>query len=294
MKIKLRVSGSLPPPDMRPGEYVARCDHGEVSVRGNKISAVLSFSTLGRVTAEGFKRAYEGVLLRQWYELGQRDPDGQSGTIEIKPFSKYGIAWAKSMGRPLKQTDDPAPGAFQKKIFKVDVGYRSNLDGNFSYKNTGRPKDPRDFLRIHSIIEKIEEKALTHMGPYQTNGTSDTDTVTEAFNSNSNNSEFSDSSSSFIKSDFRVASMTNDRSDLGHAKSSWGEIEPLPGANDSIPPGELSSTMDGGGFDWQDGTQHEVGVEYVGGNGEIKHAMSIDRAWDEIKAEHKARRASKH
>lgn len=295
MKVRLRAAGNQPPPDMRPGEYIARCERGEISVRGNKISAVLTFTVLGKFTAHGFEQANDAVALCQWYGLGENDPGDDMVTLEVKPYSKYGQAWAKAMSRPLKRTDDPDPKAFQKKVFKVNVGYRSNLDGNFSYKNTGRPKDPKDFLRIHLIVEKIDEKALIHMGPLEHMApvTYDTEHRAEAF-PNRNNKDFSESLSSsssgigLVEIDFRVApSMANERTGLGHAKPEAGQLT----QDSPAPPGTI---VDDGGFDWQDGIQHDGGVEFVSGNGEIKQARSVDEVWREIKAEHKARRARGH
>jgi len=162
-KITLRASGTQAPDDMPPGEWIARCEHGEIKQRGNKVSAVLSFSVLGRFTDEGFVNENEGVLFKQWYFLAEIKPNQDDIVLEIQPYSKYGTAWALAMGRPLKSGEDPNPEAFQKKIFRVDVGFSSAAGGSFSYRNLGRKKDARDFLRIHTILEKIEEITLTHM-----------------------------------------------------------------------------------------------------------------------------------
>jgi hypothetical protein len=166
-KITLRASGAQAPADMKPGEWIVRCEHGEIKQRGNKISAVLSFSVLGRVIDKGFVTENAGVILKQWYFLSQIDPNDGDVILEIQPYSKYGTAWTLAMGRPFKSGEDPSPKAFEKKIFRVDVGFSSAADGSFSYRNLGRKKDPRDFLRIHTILEKIEEKTLTHMTPYE-------------------------------------------------------------------------------------------------------------------------------
>ena len=162
-KVTLKASGSQAPTDMPPGEWIIRCEHGEISRRGNQISAVLACIVLGHFTDKGFTKENEGVVLKQWYFLARIDSKGDDVVLDIHPHSKYGTAWALAMGRPLKSTDEPNPSAFEKKIFRVDVGYRSDAGGSFSYKNVGKKKDPKDFLRIHTIMEKIEEKDLSHM-----------------------------------------------------------------------------------------------------------------------------------
>jgi len=169
-KIRLRASGAKAPEDMLPGEYIVKCDRGEIKVRGNQISAVLTCSVLGRYENHSAKQ-YEGVVLKQWYALGKVSGGENDITLDVSPHSKYGAAWSKATGRSVKPNENPTPKAFEKKIFRADVGFRSNSGGTFSYKNLGRKKDEKDFLRIHSIIEKIEEKAVTHMTPYGPNET---------------------------------------------------------------------------------------------------------------------------
>jgi hypothetical protein len=164
-KITLRASGAQAPDDMRAGEWAARCDRGELKQRGNKISAVLSFTVVGRFGPDGFVSENAGVLLKQWYFLAELKPNQDDIVLDIQPYSKYGTAWALAMGRSFKSGEIPSPEAFEKKLFRVDVGFSSAAGGSFSYRNQGRKKDPRDFLRIHTILEKIEEKALTHMSP---------------------------------------------------------------------------------------------------------------------------------
>jgi len=166
MKITLRASGTQAPENMKCGEYIARCKHGEIKVRGSQVSAVLQFTVVGRFAQTEFVEEHAGVVLRQWFSLGKIEGGEDDIILDVQPHSKYSTAWSKAMGRPLKSTDDPDPKAFEKKIFRVDVGFRSNSGGTFSYKNLARKKDAKDFLRIHEIIEKIEEKALTHMPPY--------------------------------------------------------------------------------------------------------------------------------
>jgi hypothetical protein len=165
--ITLRASGAQAPADMQPGEWIVRCGRGEIKTRGNKVSAVLTFSVLGRLTDKGFVKENEGVVLKQWYFLTQIEHVKPEIVLEIQPYSKYGTAWTLAMGRPFKSGEDPNPEAFEKKIFRVDVGFSSAAGGQFSYKNLGRKKDHRDFLRVHSIVEKVEEKTLTHMTPYE-------------------------------------------------------------------------------------------------------------------------------
>jgi len=150
---------------MEPGEWIVRCHRGEIERKGDKISAVLTASVLGKYTERGFEKKYEGVVLKPWYSLGKVEGDENDVILDISPYSKYGAAWSLAMGRPLSSKENSDPKAFKNKIFRVDVGFRSNAGATYSYKNFGRKKDARDFLRIHEIHEKIEEKALTHMTP---------------------------------------------------------------------------------------------------------------------------------
>ena len=168
-KIILRATGSQVPDDMTPGEYIVRCEKGEIKQKGNKVTALLTFSVLGKPTAKGLNREHEGVILAQWYFLAEvKDPNAEI-EIDIKPNSKYGAAWALAAGRPLKRGENPAPTIFEKKIFRVLVGYRTNDRGDFSYRNAETKKDGKDFLRIHAILEIIEKKAPTDMTPYEPN-----------------------------------------------------------------------------------------------------------------------------
>jgi hypothetical protein len=155
---------------MPSGDYLVRCERGEIKQRGNKVAAVFNFSVLGRFTDRGFRKENEGVVLKQWYFLSEISGNKDNIVLDIQPHSKYGVAWVLAMGRPLKRGENPEPKAFEQKIFRVDVGFSSAAGGSFNYRNTGRKKDSRDFLRIHSIREKVEEKALTHMVSYEAIG----------------------------------------------------------------------------------------------------------------------------
>lgn len=165
-KITLKASGSQAPGDMTAGEYIVRCTGGEIARRGNKISAVLTVLVVGRCVDGVLYPQHEGVTLKQWYSLGEIKAQSADAELSISPHSKYGQAWQLAMGRPLKASDDVDPSAFANKIFRVDVGYSSSSGGEFSYKHVAKRKGPRDFLRIHTVLEKIEENALTHMGSY--------------------------------------------------------------------------------------------------------------------------------
>ena len=57
-KIILRATGSQVPDDMTPGEYIVRCEKGEIKQKGNKVTALLTFSVLGKPTANGLNREH--------------------------------------------------------------------------------------------------------------------------------------------------------------------------------------------------------------------------------------------
>jgi hypothetical protein len=168
-RITLRASGARAPDDMKSGEYIVRCQHGEVKTKGDKIVAELTYSVLGKYTDRGFEKKHEGVVLKQWYSLGKVEDDEDDIKIDVSPHSKYGVAWSLPKGRPLRSNEIPNPKVFENKIFRVEVGFRSNAGGTFSYKNLTKKKDAKDFLRVHETLEMIEEKALTHMTPYDPN-----------------------------------------------------------------------------------------------------------------------------
>jgi hypothetical protein len=155
---KPRFAG-MPSFDMRPGEYVVRCESGRWNIRGKQSQAVLQFVVLGKQNGDAFENAHAGVVLTQWYSL----PDD----LVIKPYSKYGQAWMLAQGRAMTSDDDPSPSVFEGKVFLADVGFKSSsADGTFSFKHTLKPKDDGrrpDFLRIHLLREKIEENRQTHM-----------------------------------------------------------------------------------------------------------------------------------
>jgi len=162
-KITLRAAGSQAPSTMQPGEYLAKCTRGEISTRGNKVTAVLSFLVVGKQAAEGVTAHHAGVLLRSWFHLAKLS-GREEIALDISPYSKYGLAWAIAAGHPLQAGDNPEPSIFENKTFAVDVGYSSSgSDGQFSYRHTATRKSDSDFLRIHSIRRKIEENAQSHM-----------------------------------------------------------------------------------------------------------------------------------
>src|SRR5262249_51157922 len=145
-------------------EWIVRCYHGELKERGNQVQAILKFSVLGRYVDGNFRRQNEGVVLKQWYFLSEIEnrEDEEDIELDIEPGSKYGLAWALAMERPFKSGENPSPKAFEKKTYRVDIGFRSNTGRTFSYRNVGRKKDESDFLRVHEIREKVDEKTLTH------------------------------------------------------------------------------------------------------------------------------------
>ena len=162
VKIHLRAGGAKAPEDMPGGEYMVRCDRGEIKVRGKSVQVVLSFTVEGRVKGSEVKRDFAGVALKQWYTIAQVTDD-RDDALDVSPHSKYATACGLALNRQITPKDNFDPKLFENKVFRVDVGFRSNSGGTFSYKNLGSKKDPRDFLRVHSILEKVEEKGATHM-----------------------------------------------------------------------------------------------------------------------------------
>jgi hypothetical protein len=238
---------------MQPGEWVARCVRGEINVRGNKISAVLSFSVLGRFTETGFTQENAGVVLKQWYFLSKKTPEEDEIILEIQPHSKYGVAWALAMGRQLKANENPDPKAFEKKIFRVDVGFSSAAGGSFSYRNVGRKKEPRDFLRIHSIVEKMEQKALSHMTPYEPIGGHVHEHVnghehdTRALTSTSAPASTLTETSAVAESESKVVRIGG-ASDMGNEREPQGHANEAPGVSSekkSITVGDVLRTFPG-------------------------------------------------
>jgi hypothetical protein len=116
-KITLRASGAQAPDEMQTCEWIARCEHGEIKQRGNKVSAVLSFSVLGRFMHKGFVNENEGVLLKQWYFLAEIKPNQDDIVLEIQPYSKYGTAWALAMGPASQSRRNSHSSSISKKDF---------------------------------------------------------------------------------------------------------------------------------------------------------------------------------
>jgi hypothetical protein len=141
----LKLGGLAPSSDMKPGEYVAVCENAWREV-GKKIRIVWQFRVI-----EG---EHTGTSLRKW--LFPADAGGS-----VSPFGYYVKICELSLGRPLRADDDlNNPGAiFSGRIFRVTVGYRKTLKpkgGLYSDKNTQFPKDERDRLRVHELVERVE------------------------------------------------------------------------------------------------------------------------------------------
>jgi hypothetical protein len=80
--------------------------------------------------------------------------------------------------------DDVDPATFGSKLFLAEVGFKStSSDGRYSEASKQKRKED-DFLRVHSLREKISENPQTHMVPYDTIRTQkhvfDSDIDTEA------------------------------------------------------------------------------------------------------------------
>ncbi len=162
-RIKLRAGGKRAPDTMSTGDYNALCVSGEIRQRGKACQAILSFQLHGGAQAEN------GVVLQKWFNIALR-PDGS-----VSPASVYFQACQLALGRPVQPDEGLDPSdVFVGKSFKVTVGFRgTSLDGSYSQSNTNHRKDPRDFLRIHTLVEPINQplkQSLNHMSsmtPYE-------------------------------------------------------------------------------------------------------------------------------
>lgn len=161
--IRLKAGGKRAPDTMAPGNYNAVCVSGEIKQRGKALQAILGFKVRGDAQAE------DGVLLQKWFNITLR-PDGG-----VSPASVYFQACQLALGRPVQPEEELDPNeVFVGKSFKVTVGYRStSIDNSYAPSNTTHRKDPRDFLRIHELVEQVSQpykKPISHMNsmtPYE-------------------------------------------------------------------------------------------------------------------------------
>jgi hypothetical protein len=138
--MKITVAGRAAPSVMTPGQYVAKCINSELRVQKK------SFVLLTFVVSDG---AFKDTLLRCWLSVSEK----------MSPHGKYVRAWETAAGRSVGPDEDLSPSVFHGKSFRVGVGYRTNgPDKQFSAENAQMRKDNQDFLRVHKIIERIDDR----------------------------------------------------------------------------------------------------------------------------------------
>lgn len=114
------------------GERDAECTVAEVQSRGNKTQLVLTFETA------------DGEVGRMWVQL-------QSPLTSTCRFMRL---VAKALGRaPEPGTPIHPVNVFVGKSFRVRVGWRT--DGKDPGTAKTGPKDPKDFLRVCDLIERL-------------------------------------------------------------------------------------------------------------------------------------------
>ena len=124
--MRITVSGTRAPEEMPVGMYVVECVGFEEKKRGRSSFIVLRFRVIE-------PRAYAGVLLLEWLSV-------QEG---LHPRSKYVDHWELASGRQVAPDTDLSPKIFVGQTFEVQATFRDK--GDFR-------KDPKDFLRVSSII----------------------------------------------------------------------------------------------------------------------------------------------
>jgi hypothetical protein len=119
-----------------PGERVATCTQARVGKVGNKVQVKLTFET------------DDGQLGNHWIEIPE----------QLTTNCKYMREVRVALGR------DPKPGApihpgtvFEGKTFRVDVGWRKSRGKEMGDALAAEgPKDAKDFLRVHDLLERLE------------------------------------------------------------------------------------------------------------------------------------------
>jgi hypothetical protein len=144
---ELRAGGLAPDDSMAPGEYLASCEGGTITSKGQNMIAVLEFRIL-----DG---AHSGTAIRQWITIPVIDGIVPQG-------SRYARQCGLALSREIEPGDNLTPSAvFKGKLFRVQVGYRKTLKqgGTASDENALFRKDARDYLRVHQLIS-LEEFAV--------------------------------------------------------------------------------------------------------------------------------------
>jgi hypothetical protein len=140
----LRLGGTPASADMKPGDYLARCESAWIKRSGQNHVAVFQFCVV-----DG---KFGGTELRLWVTVA--DASGF-----ISQGSRYARYCAIALGRPLADDDpidDPAQ-IFCATTFKVSVGYRKTdkaRGGRYSEENSLVRKGTDDYLRVHEILSR--------------------------------------------------------------------------------------------------------------------------------------------
>ena len=138
---KLHLGATAPSPDIKPGDYIAKCTDAWTEFKFKKWRVVWQFQL--------YEGAHRGVGLRKWKSF--------EASGEVAPGSEYVRACELALGRPLTihdDLDDPR-NMFADKIFIVRVGFRktdTSRGGIASDENSLRKKDSDDTLRVHEIL----------------------------------------------------------------------------------------------------------------------------------------------
>ena len=138
----LRVGGTEPSDDMKPGVYLVSCTSAAVE-RGR---IVIHYRVI-----DG---PHTGTALRQWITIPMDGGD-------ISPKSRYAQQCAVALGRPIDSSDNVNNPAtiFSGALFSVDVGFRKTdrpRGGKFKEDNALTRKDADDGLRVHTILGREE------------------------------------------------------------------------------------------------------------------------------------------
>jgi hypothetical protein len=115
------------------GERIADFIEVEVKKRGNKTQCTLTFETV------------DGQLGRMWVQLQYP----LTSTCRYMRLVRLALGGDPKSGAPIHPKN-----VFDSKRFRVLVGWRTDHHDPESTK-TG-PKDRRDFLRVHDLVELVQ------------------------------------------------------------------------------------------------------------------------------------------
>lgn len=126
-----------------PGERIAECVAAIVQKRGNKRQLVLSFET------------DDGEVGRMWVDI----PELLTPTCRFMRLVTLALGAPPAAGTPIHPQSD---GLFRGQRFRVAVGWRKSVrepNGKQKFDDSLAavgPKDPRDFLRVHDLLERLD------------------------------------------------------------------------------------------------------------------------------------------